>query len=310
MMRCFADSRVKARLVDFFFLPASPAPLAILRICIGLLLLYQAIVLAPFTFELFGRDAFVQGDLAQYLSNPHLPSIKTFLNAFWPLGLVESQVMVGIGVAYTLSLLCMIVGYRTRIATPLAWLLHLTLMNTAPCSNYGADQFLHISLFYLMLSPCGDAFSVTALTKRGVRTTEARFWLRLLQLHLCIAYLASGLEKSAGDQWWNGEVIWRALNLPVYAQFDVSWLAPHSGLLKLAAWGTLVIEIGYPLFIWLRKTRLVWVTLVASLHLGIAVLLGLGVFGLTMLSLTVCAFGLPLFFERNSYRLEKPRSPQ
>lgn len=293
------SNRFPAALFNFFFLPASPLPLAILRICIGSLLLYQAAVLAPFVFELFGQNALVQGVLSQYLSNPNLPTIKSFFKLLAPLGVTESQAILAICIVYILSLIGMIAGYRTKLFIPLSWLLHLTLMNTAPCSNYGADQFLHIGLFYLMLSPCGDALSISSLQNPGRTSTAARFWLRLIQLHLCVAYLASGIEKSVGVQWWSGEVIWRALNLPVYAQFDMTWLAPHECVLRLAAWGTLIIEIGYPLFIWPRKTRMLWVFLVASLHIGIALLLGLGIFGLTMLSLTVCAFGLPAFFEES-----------
>jgi hypothetical protein len=112
----------------------------------------------------------------------------------------------------------------------------------------------------------------------------------VLQVHLCLVYLSTGLWKATGDQWWNGEAIWRAVVRPDFAEVDCSWLASLPSLSLLAGWGTLLIEIGYAFLIWPRQTRKVWALATVGLHLGIAVVLGLWSFSAVMIVLTVSAF--------------------
>ncbi len=161
-------------------------------------------------------------------------------------------------------------------------------------TGYGLDLFAHFSLFYAIFMPMGAAYSADKLIRGGSvdKTWQAGISLRVFQLHLAIAYFASGVEKLAGEQWRNGEAVWRSLMLPLYRQYDMSWLASMPWIALAFAWGTLVIEIGYPFFIFPRRTRPAWVALTISLHLSIALFLGLHLFGLLMAILTFCCFGL------------------
>jgi hypothetical protein len=184
-------------------------------------------------------------------------------------------------------------GLYTRPAAALAWFLQWTLMG-AGCTTYGADTYAHIALFYLVWAPAGGAWSLDVARGRAssAPSAMARFWLRIVQLHLCLSYLASGIEKSVGIQWWNGELLWRALSLPVYRQFDMTWLCSFPWLSRLGGWATLAVELGYCVFIWPRRTRRLWIGATLALHAGIAVFLGLGVFGGLMCVLTAAAFGV------------------
>ena len=71
-------------------------------------------------------------------------------------------------------------------------------------------------------------------------------------------------------------MIWRSLSLPEYRVFDFAWLANWPMIARFACWSTLVLELGYCIFIWPRLTRKLWVIGMVGLHLGIAVFLGLG----------------------------------
>lgn len=95
-----------------------------------------------------------------------------------------------------------------------------------------------------------------------------------------------------GDQWWNGEIIWRAMTVPEFSQFDVSWMAHVPWLPMIFGWGTLVVEFGYPLFAWLPQTRRALVVMMVALHGGIFLGLGLHTFSLLMIALNVCLFGV------------------
>jgi hypothetical protein len=112
----------------------------------------------------------------------------------------------------------------------------------------------------------------------------------VLQIHLCIVYLATGLEKAMGIDWWNGEAIWCSLMRRDLCGWDMSWLARFPGLAMLAGWGTLLVEIGYTAFIWPSKTRRLWAAATISLHIGIAIFLGLTSFAAIMSVFTFSAF--------------------
>jgi hypothetical protein len=114
-----------------------------------------------------------------------------------------------------------------------------------------------------------------------------------MQLHLCVIYLAAGLDKAMGRQWWNGEAIWQAVSQPVFSSFDLSWLARYPFVPKWAGWGTLVVEIGYACLIWPRRTRRLWFVATLGLHLGIGLFMGLVFFSSVMILLTACLFLIP-----------------
>jgi len=285
--------KLLGKLEKFFLEPASPLPLAALRIGLVGLLLAQAFLLRSSLGDFFSSRGMIQGPLAGYLAIPGSPRIAWLAGILSHWGISEAaclQVMAG---TYLVALLFLGAGLHTRIASVATWFLHWTLVSSAYSTAYGVDIYTHVFLFYLMLVPCGNALSLDSHLDRWRNrpTWGARLGLRVMQLHLCISYLASAIEKGSGPQWWNGEVLWRALSLPVYRQYDFSWLIHFPLLLKVAGWTTLLAEAGYCVFIWPRATRRLWIALMVSLHLGIVFFLGLGLFGSVMCVLTLSIFG-------------------
>jgi len=277
----------------FFFTPASARPLGALRIGLAAVLIAQAWMVRADILDLFAQDGLVQGELARYLSVPDAPRLAWLTALLSPLGISEASCIYAVCGGYLASLLMLLAGFHTRLAAVLAWFLHWTLMNTGHASIYGVDRYAHIFLFYLMCVPAGRAFSLDVALGRvsSASTRAARLGLRVMQVHLCVSYLASGLEKATGDQWWNGELLWRALSLPEYQMFDMTWLAAWPWLSRIGGWATLAIETGYCVFIWPRLTRKLWVLATVALHLGIAVFMGLHIFGAVLCVLTLALFG-------------------
>ncbi|WP_437591265.1 HTTM domain-containing protein [Sorangium sp. So ce1000] len=287
-------ARVLRSIERFALAPASAAPLAALRIGLAAVLLLQAALVAPALFELYGRSGILQGTLRDVFARTELPRIGWAVALLAPLGVGEDPVILGTGVIYVVALAALLIGWRTRAAAVLAWLTHLMLMATADSTVYGVDSFANIFLFYLLWMPSAAAFSMDRRLGRvrGGPTPAARLGLRVVQLHLSIAYLASGLGKAASAPWWDGEAIWRSVMLPEYRQFDLSWLADAPWLAAIAGWTVLLVEIGYGFLIWPRRTRLPWVVATVALHAGIALFMGLVVFGAIMAVLTVAAFAV------------------
>ncbi|WP_437517936.1 hypothetical protein [Sorangium sp. So ce1099] len=286
--------RAWAAVERFAFAPASAAPLAVLRIGLASVLLAQAGMVAPALLDLYGRSGILQAPLLDALGRPGAVRISWLIDRLAPLGIGEVPIIVAVGAFYVLALVALLAGWHTRMAAAGAWFSHLTLMMTADSTNYGVDQFANIFLFYLMWMPAGAALSLDRRLgrTRGGPASMARLALRVVQIHLCIVYLVGGLGKALGEQWWNGDAIWRTLNIPEYRQYDFTWLAYYPWLAVGAGWMVLLIEVGYPLMIWPRRTRRLWVAATVALHAGIAVFMGLGVFGAIMAVLTISAFAV------------------
>ena len=287
-------ARAGGAVTRFFLAPAWPTPLAVLRIGLALVLLVQAALIAPTFFVLYERSGALHGAVPDELARPGLPYLEWLIRTLGRVGMSEPTILVSTGLIYVASLTALLLGWRTRMAAVVAWFTHLTLMMTANGTNHGANNFGNIFLFYLIWIPSGAALSMDRLAGRASLgpTWEARLALRVIQLHLCMISLAGGLMKASGEPWWDGDAIWRSLMLPEYRQYDFCWLADHPWVARLSGWMVIVVESGYSIFIWPRRTRRIWILATVGMHLGIALLMGLGVFGALMIAFTVAAFGV------------------
>src|ERR1041385_5949663 len=61
-----------------------------------------------------------------------------------------------------------------------------------------------------------------------------------------------------------------------------------------------LLEVSYPIFIWIKKTRRVWLICILAMHAAIGLLMGLYLFALVMIVLNLAAFG-------SNLRIWKPR---
>jgi hypothetical protein len=286
------SNRILSAVTRFFTKPASPAPLSALRIGVSAVLLLQGLALWGSLLDLLGSQGVVQWSVIEPAMREGEPTLGWFVDAAAPLGISEAGVLQGLFVVYLASLTSLLVGYRTRPAAIVAFLLHTAIRTTGYASAYGVDAFAHMMLFYFIWMPIGETWS---LDRRFGRTTgepssAARLALRVLQLHLCMVYFFSGLEKSAGIDWHTGEAIWCVVMRRDLCPFDMSWIAHVPWLALLAAKGTLLVEMAYPIFVWPRSTRLFWAATTISMHVGIGVIMGLWSFAALMSVFTFAAF--------------------
>jgi hypothetical protein len=285
-------ARIRVAVAAFVSQPASARPLAVFRIGLAAVLLMQAFTLASSILELYGNQGLVQWRIVDGAIAPGVPRLRWLAEGLAPYGVSDAACVRGVFWVYVASLGFLLVGWRTRPAAVAAWLTHVMLNVSGNATIYGVDQFAHIALFYCVWMPVGATASVDRLAGResGATSTTARVALRVLQIHLCIVYLASGIEKASGIQWWNGEAIWRAMMRPDLGQFDVAWLAYTPWLARVGCWGTLAVELGYALLIWPRRTRMAMGLATVGMHAGIGVAMGLVSFSAVMMVLNVAAF--------------------
>ena len=286
-----------------FFSQAVPVEtLGLFRIAAAGFALIQLFVLLPDWMLLYGPDGILPWEISEAIASDYLPKLSVVADVLTTLHLSEIQTIYIVTSVYFLSLIGLLLGYKTRLMAILSWLIHLLLNTTGHMTAYGVETFTHISLFYCMVLPVNQALLFDALKgKKRLPGYLVTLSVRMIQLHLCIMYFASGLEKAMGEQWWNGEAVWIALHQDQFSQFNADWMASVPWVPKLLCWGTLVIETLFPLGMFWSKTKKIWLAGILSMHLFIAIFLGLHLFGGLMILLNIAAFGLNSFPEQTDW---------
>jgi hypothetical protein len=243
----------------------------------------------PCLYALLGKLGIVQPEVISLMVPDFMPRVSwwtDFAEAHW--GWPEE---VGLEVFFWAlmgSITCLTVGLFSRTSAVVSWVLHLAYISSGAAAAYGVSQFSALLLFFLICTPLGQVWSVDAWLRPGLRCgLSACVCQRVLRWQLCLIYVSSGVEKSVGEQWHNGEAIWRAGITHEHER--LLWLAEVPWLAVGICWGTLLLEAGYVLC-WWPPLRRWWILGIISMHLGIAVFIGLWHFSLTMILFNAVAW--------------------
>lgn len=302
------------RLWSFLFARQSDDWLTFLRFGLGLELCFYCLSARPAWIEVFSGE---RGGLSSRrisealisLESSLIPRVNWLLRLGAYLGINEETMLWIVWSILLLSAGLLVIGLFCRPAAITAWFLHLACVKSSEVFAYGMDLFLTIGLFYLMLSPLPDSRSLEYRLWKS-RAPDPRmvgFFRRVLQLHLCIIYFFSGLAKCLGSGWWNGMNVWGALTRPPFNVLDPYLIAKWRILLPVAGVSICLIEIGYPIFIWWRRTRPIWLGCVVAMHAAIGIAMGMYLFASIMIVLNVAAFAPKLILVRRHRALSQTR---
>jgi Vitamin K-dependent gamma-carboxylase len=279
----------------FFFTPADPTTLGLIRILLGSLFFWDIAVLGLDLHDYFGSEGWIGPEAVQQYLAEHTPHAWSFW--FY----VPDRWLVPAWACCLLVVFLFAIGFASRITAVLAWAIAISTVRRAPVALFGFDYMIATWSFYLAaFGASGQALSVDHFlgtrrtrprsTSPGTRSygpapsISANLTLRALQLHLAFIYGAAGLSKLMGTEWWNGTAIQMIMLTPEFRRFDLVWLAAYPGLLSIATHAGLFLEIAYPVVIWVRKLRPLLLASVILLHVGNDFMLGLTEFGLTMIA--------------------------
>ena len=274
----------------FWFTPADPATIGLLRILAGGMILYTHAVWSLHLTAFFGSHAWLNREVVGLMQRDGYQ---------WShLWLCESPAMLWSvhGLALAVCLLFML-GLWTRVTSILTCLITLSYAHRAPEAMYGLDQIngfmsLYLAVAYLGITPTGSTYSVDRwlASRRAMPSLPltppsitANIATRLIQVHMCVLYLFAGLSKLQGEAWWDGTALWGAVANLEYQSLDMLWLARHPWLVNLMTHVTVVWEVTYIALIWGRLTRPIVLALAIPVHLGICCFLGMMTFGSIML---------------------------
>lgn len=281
----------------FWFTPADPATLSLLRVLAGGMLLYTHFI---WSFDLVGFLGYEGYTPVEFLrtqiqappataENPDpVAAWSSWSLFFWikPTWLLWLVHVAALGVFF-----CLFVGLFSRTAAVLGYLLAVSYVHrVTPGAYFGLDKTNCMLALYLMLGPCGARYSLDRLWKlrQGTATdpppsTAANIAIRLMQVHLCVMYLFSGLAKLEGESWQMGTALWWSAASYEYQSLDLTWLAGWPMLVALLTHATVFWETYYCCLVWNRHLRPLVLGMAIMVHGGIVLFLGMITFGLAMI---------------------------
>jgi hypothetical protein len=238
---------------------------------------------------------------------PLVPRLSWLVDLGQKFGAREATVLSAVWICLVIASCGTLVGFCCRTSAISGWFLHLCATKSAGLFTYGMDDFTTIGLFYLILAPLPDRWALDhKLRKFPIKDRHLHgFFRRVLQLHLCVIYFFGGITKFFGSDWWNGESLWRALTRAPFNVLPTDLIISWHGVLPVAGIAVCLLEIGYTIFIWLRRTRLSWLIAIICMHFAIGLALGLYLFASIMIVLNLAAFGPDILFpERREAELD------
>ncbi|MBI1915965.1 MAG: HTTM domain-containing protein [Planctomycetes bacterium] len=323
----------------FWFRPADPLPLGVIRLFAGAVILYIHLIYSLDLQDLVGREAWqndrhVSREGRQEAKGPldyQRNKVKFYPPVYnWedpgpeteplakgmPLWSVWFHVqdpgwVVAVHVCFLIGMFLFTIGFATRVTAVITWVGVITYIHRTLATVFGMDAMMTILAFYLMIAPSGATLSVDRLIARwwarrkglpepeGKPLVSANFTLRLMQIHFCFIYMASGLSKLQGPAWWNGNALWGTManysfapmHWPAYLEL-LRFLSRHRMLWEcimfFGSYFTLFIEISFTFLIWRKSTRWLMIIGAVLLHTGIGLIMGLATFSLCMLCLVLC----------------------
>jgi Vitamin K-dependent gamma-carboxylase len=270
------------RLREFWIGETDIAPLALFRILYGLQLFNWFWQLFP-NLTAFFTDEGILPRRALLLTYADRFSLLNLFGEWWQVALVW--------LASCAVALCVAVGWHTRLACFLAFVLVSSFSWRDPLILDGSDFVFRVVPLWLTFTNAGDLYSLDAFIRGTPRV--ARGWalpIRLLEFQVGWIYLTTGVEKLAGRYWVDGTATHYALQLEhTFGRWWARPIALQPFLTQLGSWGTLAVELAFlPLAMTpSRATRLLAVVAAAGLHLGILTLMNVGNFPVIMLSALV-----------------------
>jgi len=272
----------------FFFTPLDPRPIAVFRILSGGLLCCMMMASLPNWHRFLAADGIISLHSID-LNNTRVNGSLGLM--YWTEGILPIQAWWLIGMTLSVTFT---IGWHTRLSTIGVWLFIESMLHRNPYLANGEEMVLSMCILYLVFVNIGAVWSVDSwlMKRRGKpQTTELPSWpIRMMQINVAMVYAISLPYKLVQDPGWvTGDALHWTVASDMWGPSQYPWITlAFGGLLrKVMTFGTVFAEGFFPLAVWFRPTRRIAIFLIASLHLGIAVLIpNVTYFTLSM----VCAF--------------------
>jgi hypothetical protein len=263
-----------SRVRDFFYAERVPYGLALIRILLPWVIFLDGLPRWFHVRELYSTDGAPAPIWEAYGMTSGLPIFPA------PVAVAGYSVLV-------VCLIAVSIGWMTRAALIASAVLYLYFIPLDMVSTLNKYTVLSgHALFLLSLSPCGSLWSVDALLKRRragtAATSRQRFpvWpQRLIQLLVCIVYLAAAFTKLHTPSFFTGDQLmyWLLTKTTLNSPLG-DWMSMYPALVPLMAYCTVIWEIGFVFVSWRGVGRFCMLSFGVVFHVMTLFTLGLIVF--------------------------------
>ncbi len=270
--------------------------LAVTRILFGLTGLGLLLTNFNTRYYSFGSGSAWNREMADPLSDfPKIWLFSSFHNAMGN-DLAYSTLYVAL---IGLSIL-FILGWRFRVVLPVFFCLWVGFIEANDMVGDQGDNMFRIAMILLFFADPAARWSLDARRRarkgewfrdgsapRQIGIVAHNLTLVALAAQVIFVYTSGALFKAGGAPWREGWAIYHPLETarfgtwPALSDFFMAW-GPAVAFLTL---GTLFLQAGFPFMLLTRPTRLIALFGMLGFHIGIAVLMGLPWFSLTMVAI-------------------------
>jgi hypothetical protein len=262
----------------FWFAPQSTAPVEVLRIAFGIVATVWMLSLVPVLDPFFGRGGAI-------------PSRDLPLGGWTLFTLVQGSSLIWVlWLAGVLGAVALTVGFRTRLAALVVFVVIMSVTRSAPLAFNAGDGLLRLVALYMVFMPAGSAASVDRWRADPENVwsfpRHAPWALRLAQIQISVIYISTVWEKAGGARWRDGTAASYAVRIGEVSRLPVpSFVTGSPVLAELATFGTLAAELAVGVLVWNRAARPWVLALGVLLHLSIELTLAVGFFSVTIVTL-------------------------
>ena len=273
---------------SFWFVPADPTLLGLIRVCTGLMLVYTHLVWGLQLEAFFGPDAWLTPELVETMQRDQIA-----WSFCW---YVPHDMLWAAHYASITVLVLFMLGVATRVTSILSFVVVVSYIYRTPCALFGLDQVNSFLTLYCCIGPSGDAVSIDRWVRRWRAgpaanpsalkpqpSISANVALRLIQVQMCVIYFFAGISKLLGAAWWTGDAMWLAFSNLEYQSNDMTWLVHYPWITQLMTHMTVAWELTFWSLVWKPMCRPLVLLMAVLLHVGIGACLGMWTFGLIML---------------------------
>lgn len=264
---------------EFFFTPEPAVIIAAFRILFGVILVVHGLLLWPHASLWYGPQGFLPYN--QYFQIYGRSRFTVF--QFLPDSDLTAKVVLAVFIVAGASLS---LGILTTVSASLTFILLVSIHNRNPAVLHGGDDVLRVMAFLLIFSSAGAELSVDQFASSGqpfVGEYTSPWALRLMQLQVSIIYLRAGLAKLGGASWLEGSAAYYPTQVQEYRRFPLPRVLTGAFWIRLATWGTILIELGLGTAIWVKELRFAILLCGLAFHLVLEYFINLQLFGWTMM---------------------------
>jgi hypothetical protein len=191
---------------------------------------------------------------------------------------------------YGISILFALFGFYTRTSLLIMFICMTSIHQRNIWLLSSSELLLRAITLYLICSPCGHSLSIDSILGRKYSSFKKnRDWapwaLRLIQIQISVVYLWTVWHKLKGEDWLDGTAVYYATRLEGMKNFSLSFLLDSEAFIKLATWGTLLVEVSLGILIWIKEFRKPVIILGIIFHLGIEITMSIPFFEVIMIFL-------------------------